>query len=75
MVMMTLDVIKQVGGLPANFLDIGGGARAEVMRNAMEIVLSDPQVEGLLERCCGRIFVECCPHEYFALCRKEISHR
>ena len=36
LVMTTLDVIKQVGGSPANFLDIGGGARAEVVRNAIE---------------------------------------
>jgi succinyl-CoA synthetase beta subunit len=55
LVMMTLDVIKQVGGRPANFLDIGGGARAEVMRNAMEIVLSDPQVDGIVINIFGGI--------------------
>jgi succinyl-CoA synthetase beta subunit len=46
--MMTIDVIKQAGGQPANFLDIGGGARAERVRNAMQTVLMDPQVEGIV---------------------------
>jgi succinyl-CoA synthetase beta subunit len=55
LVMMTLDVIKQVGGRPANFLDIGGGARAEVMRNAMVIVLSDPQIEAIVINIFGGI--------------------
>jgi succinyl-CoA synthetase beta subunit len=55
LVMMTLDVIKQAGGKAANFLDIGGGAKAEVMRNAMETVLSDPRVEGIVINIFGGI--------------------
>lgn len=55
LVMMTLDIIKQVGGQPANFLDIGGGARAEVVRNAMQIVLMDPKVEGIVINIFGGI--------------------
>src|SRR5579859_4800081 len=46
LVMMTLDVVKQVGGNPANFLDIGGGARAEVVRNAIDVLLRDQNVKG-----------------------------
>jgi succinyl-CoA synthetase beta subunit len=53
--MMTLDVIKQVGGEPANFLDIGGGARAEVVRRAIEVVLMDPKVEGIVMNTFGGI--------------------
>jgi len=53
--MMTLDVVKSVGGKPANFLDIGGGARAEVVRKAFEVVLSDPQVRGIVMNIFGGI--------------------
>jgi succinyl-CoA synthetase beta subunit len=42
--MSTCDVVNQVGGAPANFLDIGGGANAEVMANALEVINSDPNV-------------------------------
>lgn len=55
LVMMTLDVIKQVGGRPANFLDIGGGARADVVRRAIETVLLDPQVDGIVMNIFGGI--------------------
>lgn len=55
LVMMTLDVIKQVGGEAANFLDIGGGAKAEVMRRAIEIVLMDPKVKGIVINIFGGI--------------------
>jgi succinyl-CoA synthetase beta subunit len=55
LVMMTLDVIKQVGGRPANFLDIGGGAQAEVVRRAMEIVLKDSKVQGIVINIFGGI--------------------
>lgn len=55
LVMMTLDVIKQVGGDPANFLDIGGGAQAEVVKQAIEIVLMDPKVEGIVINIFGGI--------------------
>ncbi len=55
LVMMTLDVVRQVGGRPANFLDIGGGARAEVVRKAIEIVLQDEKVEGIVLNIFGGI--------------------
>jgi len=55
LVMMTLDVIKQVGGEPSNFLDIGGGAQAEVVRRAIEIVLRDPKVKGIVINIFGGI--------------------
>jgi succinyl-CoA synthetase beta subunit len=53
--MMTMDVIKRVGGSPANFLDVSGGARAEVVRQAIEIVLMDPKVEGIVMNIFGGI--------------------
>lgn len=55
LVMMTLDVIKSAGGDPANFLDIGGGAQGERVRRAMEIVLMDPKVEGIVINTFGGI--------------------
>lgn len=55
LVMMTLDVVKQVGGDAANFLDIGGGAKAEVVRNALEVVLMDDKVEGIVINIFGGI--------------------
>jgi len=55
LVMMTLDVIRQVGGRAANFLDIGGGARADKVRTAMEIVLRDPRVRGIVINIFGGI--------------------
>ena len=45
LVMATLDLVQLVGGRPANFLDIGGGASAEQMQKALELVLSDPDVK------------------------------
>jgi succinyl-CoA synthetase beta subunit len=53
--MMTMDVIKHVGGRPANFLDVSGGARAEVVRTAIGIVLRDPKVEGIVMNIFGGI--------------------
>jgi succinyl-CoA synthetase beta subunit len=53
--MMTMDVIKRVGGQPANFLDVSGGARAEVVRTAIEIVLMDPKVRGIVMNIFGGI--------------------
>src|SRR5262249_31940168 len=47
LVMATLDEVKRAGGSPANFLDIGGGAQAELVRNALDLVVSDPNVKGL----------------------------
>jgi succinyl-CoA synthetase beta subunit len=55
LVMMTLDVVKSVGGQPANFLDIGGGARAEVIRNAIEVLLEDKNVKGIVINVFGGI--------------------
>jgi succinyl-CoA synthetase beta subunit len=60
LVMSTLDVVAQAGqgfgGIkPANFLDIGGGASAEVMANGLEIVLSDPAVRAVLVNVFGGI--------------------
>jgi succinyl-CoA synthetase beta subunit len=55
LVMNTLDLVKQQGGEPANFLDIGGGARAEVVRNALDMVLSDPKVRGVFVNIFGGI--------------------
>jgi succinyl-CoA synthetase beta subunit len=55
LVMTTLDMVARVGGKPANFLDIGGGAKAEVMRKALTFVASDPQVKGILVNIFGGI--------------------
>jgi succinyl-CoA synthetase beta subunit len=55
LVMMTLDLVNRAGGRPANFLDIGGGARAEQVRQALEIVLMDPRVKGVLFNIFGGI--------------------
>jgi len=55
LVMATLDEVARAGGRPANFLDIGGGARAEAVRNALEIVLMDPNVKGVLFNIFGGI--------------------
>ncbi len=53
--MSTVDVVHQVGGQPANFLDIGGGASAEVMANALEVVDSDPKVRAIFVNIFGGI--------------------
>lgn len=53
--MSTLDVVNQVGGTPANFLDIGGGASAAVMANALEVVNSDPNVKAIFINIFGGI--------------------
>jgi succinyl-CoA synthetase beta subunit len=55
LVMGTLDEVKRAGGTPANFLDIGGGAQAEMVRNALDVVLSDPNVKGLFFNVFGGI--------------------
>ena len=55
LVMSTLDVVHQVGGTAANFLDIGGGARAEVMANALEVVNNDRNVRSILVNIFGGI--------------------
>jgi succinyl-CoA synthetase beta subunit len=55
LVMSTLDVVQRAGARPANFLDIGGGASAEVMATALEVVLSDPSVRAVLVNVFGGI--------------------
>jgi succinyl-CoA synthetase beta subunit len=55
LVMTTLDMVARAGGKPANFLDIGGGARAEVMRKALLFVARDPDVRGILVNIFGGI--------------------
>jgi succinyl-CoA synthetase beta subunit len=53
--MSTLDVVSQVGGAAANFLDIGGGANAEVMANALEVINSDENVRAIVVNIFGGI--------------------
>ncbi len=53
--MATMDVIKLYGGEPANFLDIGGGAKADKVAKAIEIILSDPRVNVILFNIFGGI--------------------
>lgn len=55
LVMTTLDEVARAGGKAANFLDIGGGGKAEVVRNCLEIVLMDPRVKGVLFNVFGGI--------------------
>jgi len=53
--MATMDIIKLYGGEPANFLDIGGGARADQVATALRLILSDPKVEAVLFNIFGGI--------------------
>ncbi len=53
--MATMDIIKLAGGSPANFLDVGGGATAEQVRNAFGIILSDANVKAVLINIFGGI--------------------
>ncbi len=53
--MATMDIIKLYGGAPANFLDVGGGATRERVTAAFKIILSDPNVEGILVNIFGGI--------------------
>jgi succinyl-CoA synthetase beta subunit len=53
--MATMDIIKQAGAEPANFLDVGGGANAEMIENGFRILLSDPDVEAILINIFGGI--------------------
>ncbi|MDQ2798742.1 MAG: ADP-forming succinate--CoA ligase subunit beta [Armatimonadota bacterium] len=55
LVMTTMDEVKRAGGNPADFLDIGGGAKAEAVTSSLEIVLSDPNVKGVLFNIFGGI--------------------
>jgi len=53
--MATMDIIKQAGAEPANFLDVGGGANAEMVENGFRIILNDPNVKGILINIFGGI--------------------
>jgi succinyl-CoA synthetase beta subunit len=53
--MATMDIIKHAGGMPANFLDVGGGANAEQVTHAFEILLSDKHVKAVLINIFGGI--------------------
>jgi succinyl-CoA synthetase beta subunit len=55
LVMSTLDVVAQHGGAPANFLDAGGGAKAEAITAAVEVILSNPKVTAVLFNIFGGI--------------------
>ena len=55
LVMATLDVVQQAGGAAANFLDVGGGAGADVMATSLEVILSDPSVRSVLVNIFGGI--------------------
>ncbi len=53
--MSTVDIVNQVGGKPANFLDIGGGANADVMAGALEVINNDPNVRSIFINIFGGI--------------------
>ena len=55
--MATMDIIKHFGGEPANFLDVGGGATTEKVTAGFKIILSDPNVKGVLKHFGGIINV------------------
>ena len=55
LVMSTLDVVKGAGGEPANFLDAGGGSKADAIVSAVEVILSDPKVKAVLFNIFGGI--------------------
>lgn len=55
LVMSTLDVVAQAGGKPANFLDAGGGSKAEAITQAVEVILSDDKVKAVLFNIFGGI--------------------
>jgi succinyl-CoA synthetase beta subunit len=55
LVMSTLDVVAQAGGTPANFLDVGGGAQADEIVSALEVILSDEKVRSILFNIFGGI--------------------
>lgn len=53
--MATMDIIMHAGGMPANFLDVGGGASEEAVKNAFKILVSDPNVKAALINIFGGI--------------------
>jgi succinyl-CoA synthetase beta subunit len=55
LVMCSLDEVSSAGGRPANFLDVGGGAKAERVKQCVELILMDKRVKGLLINIFGGI--------------------
>ena len=55
LVMSTLDVVTDAGGEPANFLDVGGGANAEVLSNSLQIIMENPEVKSIFINIFGGI--------------------
>ncbi len=55
LVMATLDVVTDAGGSPANFLDVGGGANAEILSNSLQIIMENPEVKSVLINIFGGI--------------------
>ena len=55
LVMSTLDVVAQFGGAPANFLDAGGGSKAEAITSAVEVILANQSVKAVLFNIFGGI--------------------
>ena len=53
--MATMDFIKLAGGMPANFLDVGGGATVDTIKNGLKILVSDPKVKAILINIFGGI--------------------
>jgi succinyl-CoA synthetase beta subunit len=53
--MATMDIIKLYGGEPANFLDVGGGASQEAVKNAFRLLISDPSVRAVMINIFGGI--------------------
>src|SRR5438046_1893321 len=53
--MATMDIIKQAGGAPANFLDVGGGANKEQVKKAFKLLLANPEVKALFINIFGGI--------------------
>ncbi|MGH8651712.1 MAG: succinate--CoA ligase subunit beta, partial [Gammaproteobacteria bacterium] len=53
--MATMDIIKLLGGAPANFLDVGGGTTAEKVAEAFKLIVSDPKVKAILVNIFGGI--------------------
>ncbi|PID72229.1 MAG: ADP-forming succinate--CoA ligase subunit beta [Desulfobulbus propionicus] len=53
--MATMDIVKMAGASPANFLDVGGGANAEAIENGFRLIMSDPNVKGILINVFGGI--------------------
>ena len=53
--MATMDIIKQAGGEPANFLDVGGGANAEMVTKAFQLIVQDDAVKGIFVNIFGGI--------------------